>query len=271
MPELPEVETTRSGIAHHIINQPVRSVTVRQSRLRWQVPRSLKQELPGHFFHAVTRRGKYLLLSSDAGTLLIHLGMSGSLRILPGTSPVRKHDHIDLQFESGSILRFTDPRRFGCMLWFKSDPMNHPLLTDLGPEPLSMDFDGHYLKARSRHKKQAIKNFIMDSKVVVGVGNIYANEALFASGIRPGKAAGRITLARYQLLAEKIKAILHQAIKLGGTTLRDFTDSDGQPGYFSQSLMVYGRDRQLCRVCNQPIRVSRLGQRSTFYCPHCQA
>lgn len=270
MPELPEVETTRAGITPHIINQSVRSVIIRQSRLRWQVPRSLKRELPGHCFHEVSRRGKYLLLCSTAGTLLIHLGMSGSLRILPSGSPVRKHDHIDLEFESGAVLRFTDPRRFGCMLWIKSDPMAHPLLSELGPEPLSTEFDGDYLKSRSRQKKQAVKNFIMDSKVVVGVGNIYANEALFASGIRPGKAAGRITLIQFQLLAQKIKSILHNAIKVGGTTLRDFTGSDGQPGYFSQSLMVYGRNEESCRVCGNTIRLSRLGQRSTFYCPHCQ-
>jgi len=270
MPELPEVETTRSGIAPHIINQPVRSVIIRQSQLRWPVPRKLKRELPGHCFDEVTRRGKYLLLRSHVGTVLVHLGMSGSLRILPSDSPVRKHDHIDLAFESGKILRFTDPRRFGCMLWIKSDPMAHPLLRELGPEPLTTEFDGDYLKSRSRHKKQAVKNFIMDSKVVVGVGNIYANEALFASGIRPGKAAGGITLDQFQLLAQKIKSVLQNAIKVGGTTLRDFTDSEGQPGYFGQSLMVYGRNKEACRICGNIIKLSRLGQRSTFYCPHCQ-
>ena len=270
MPELPEVETTRRGIEPHILKRAVQSVIVREPRLRWPVTESLAQQMPGHVLQRINRRGKYLLLETDAGVLLIHLGMSGSLRIVTQTFPLRKHDHVDLVFDRNTVLRFTDPRRFGCLLWLTTDPCAHPLLRELGPEPLSDEFDGAYLKQRSRHKKVAVKNFIMDSKVVVGVGNIYANEALFAAGIRPGRAAGRVSLAQYQLLVKKIKAVLARSIKVGGTTLRDFTGGDGQPGYFKQSLKVYGRDGEPCKNCGEVIRLSRQGQRGTFYCPQCQ-
>lgn len=270
MPELPEVETTRRGIEPHILGKTIQSVVVRQPALRWPVSPALSRELPGHTFSRVGRRGKYLLLETDVGTLLIHLGMSGSLRIVPRDFSLGKHDHVDLVFDAETVLRYTDPRRFGCMLWIHSGVMQHPLLRDLGPEPLSVEFTGEHLKHESRHKKVAVKNFIMDSKVVVGVGNIYANEALFAAGLRPGRAAGRVTLDQYRVLVKKIQAVLRRSIEVGGTTLRDFTGGDGQPGYFKQSLKVYGRDGEACRRCGAKIRLARTGQRSTFYCGQCQ-
>lgn len=270
MPELPEVETTRRGIAPGVLGKRVRTVAVREPRLRWPVPTALAAELPGQRIVDVGRRGKYLLLQAETGVLLIHLGMSGSLRILSRNAAAGKHDHVDITFTDGTTLRFTDPRRFGCLLWLKEAPARHPLLAGLGPEPLSEDFDDACLSRGARGKKVAIKNFIMDSRVVVGVGNIYANEALFAAGIRPSRPAGKVSAARLSRLSREIRRVLDRAIKVGGTTLRDFTGSDGAPGYFRQSLNVYGRAGLPCRQCGKTLREIRLGQRSTVYCTNCQ-
>ena len=270
MPELPEVETTRRGIETHLLGHRISKVIVRNRKLRWPVPANLSRELQLQTLSSVKRRGKYLLLSLDNGTLIIHLGMSGSLRILPISSPAQKHDHVELQLDSGQCLRLRDPRRFGCVLWTRRDPLKHKLLASLGPEPLLADFDGDYLYAHSRNRKLAIKSFIMDSKVVVGVGNIYASEALFVAGIHPLRAASRISAQRYQQLVAAIKTVLAAAIEQGGTTLRDFTSSDGSPGYFKQQLNVYGRADQSCPNCEQPIRQLIIAQRTSYYCPHCQ-
>ncbi|MFK7863469.1 MAG: bifunctional DNA-formamidopyrimidine glycosylase/DNA-(apurinic or apyrimidinic site) lyase [Pseudohongiellaceae bacterium] len=270
MPELPEVETTRRGIEPHIKGFTVTEVIVRQPKLRWAVPSDLQNHLPGYQFQKVLRRGKYLLLETLAGTVLIHLGMSGSLRILKTPTAPRKHDHVDFVLNSGDILRYTDPRRFGCILWEESDPAQHPLLAKLGPEPLTDEFDADYLYTLSRKRKAPIKTFVMDSAVVVGVGNIYANEALFMAGISPKRAAGAVSKARYQELVIAIKAVLGKAIKVGGTTLRDFTGGNGDPGYFKQSLQVYGRGGLPCGNCQTPLTEIRLGQRTTVYCRNCQ-
>lgn len=270
MPELPEVETTRRGIEPHVLKQRVVRVNVRQPLLRWPVSPELGTALPGNAFNSVGRRGKYLLLASARGTLLVHLGMSGSLRILPADTPAGKHDHVDIEFDNQTLMRFTDPRRFGSFIWVAGEPGSHKLLSSLGPEPLSDDFHGDYLYRRSRGRKIPVKAFVMDSKIVVGVGNIYANEALFAAGISPLRAAGRISLMRYQRLATEIKAVLARAISAGGTTLRDFTNSQGNPGYFKQSLNVYGRAAQACRSCGGELREVRQGGRSTVYCLQCQ-
>jgi len=269
VPELPEVETTRRGIAPHLIGHRVLDVIVRQRRLRWPIPDALRRDLPGQRIDAVERRAKYLLASTAAGTALLHLGMSGSLRVLPPDVPPGPHDHYDWRLDSGRILRFTDPRRFGSLLWQKPDRV-HPLLAALGPEPLEAEFDGTYLLRRSRGRKSGVKLFLMDQKIVVGVGNIYAAEALFAAGIHPLRAAGAVSLARYERLAEEIKRILAYAITRGGTTLRDFINPDGVPGYFEQELFVYGRAGEPCKVCGTKIRAIVQGQRSTFYCPRCQ-
>lgn len=270
MPELPEVETTRRGIEPHIRGHTVSGLIVRQRQLRWPVPARLSQYLRGHPVDAVRRRGKYLLLSVGSGTLIVHLGMSGSLRIIRNGEQPGTHDHIDLLLDNGTCLRFTDPRRFGAWLWTRDAAERHPLLATLGPEPLDEQFDAAYLHDRARGRKLAVKSFIMDSHVVVGVGNIYANEALFRAGIHPGRAAGRIGLQRYRQLTDAIKAVLEEAIRQGGTTLRDFVDGEGKPGYFSQQLQVYGRRDAPCPRCAAPLRETRIGQRSSFYCPICQ-
>ncbi len=242
---------------------------MREPRLRWPVPDQLPLALSGQAIWAVERRAKYLLFRTAAGSLLVHLGMSGSLRMVdPDVAPGR-HDHIDVLLEGGSCLRYHDPRRFGCFLWLVPGQV-HPLLRDLGPEPLSAEFDGQLLYRRSRGRKGPIKNFIMDGKVVVGVGNIYANEALFLSGIHPARPAGRVSLARYRRLADVIKQVLTSAIEQGGTTLRDFVGGDGRPGYFAQQLLVYGRAGQPCKCCGASLRELRLGQRSSVYCVTCQ-
>jgi formamidopyrimidine-DNA glycosylase len=270
LPELPEVETTRRGILPHVCQRPIKSVVIRQPRLRWPVSPEISRLLPGRQFEDVSRRGKYLLLRSEPGSLLIHLGMSGSLRIVRAGTAAQKHDHVDVEFGDGTVLRFTDPRRFGCVLWLAGQGSSHALLDSLGPEPLGDSFDGDILFARSRGRKQPVKLFIMDSKTVVGVGNIYANEALFAAGINPNRSAGRISRQRYQRLAETIRQVLEQAITAGGTTLRDFTNSEGKPGYFKQSLKVYGRAGQPCLQCQTELKETRLGGRSTVYCKTCQ-
>lgn len=270
MPELPEVETTRQGILPHIQNQKVKAVVIRQPKLRWPVSPELGEELVGQRIISVQRRGKYLLLVTHAGTLLIHLGMSGSLKIVAHKQAPGKHDHVDIVMQGSWLLRYTDPRRFGCMLWQRGDVYAHELLRSLGPEPLGKDFNGTVLFQKSRLRKIPVKSFIMDSHIVVGVGNIYANEALFLAGINPKTAAGRIARKRYQKLAHCIRVILRQAIKLGGTTLKDFTGSDGEPGYFKQELRVYGRGGLPCTTCYQVLKEIRLGQRSTVYCSNCQ-
>lgn len=270
MPELPEVETTRRGIEPHIKNRAVTDVVVRQSQLRWPVPRGLKQKLVGHKIEKVERRAKYLLLRFAHGTLILHLGMSGSLRIVKADSTVGKHDHFDLVFDNGKALRLTDPRRFGAVLWTKDDPDEHELLRSLGPEPLGNKFNSDYLLQRSRGRKATIKQFIMDGKVVVGVGNIYASESLYLAGINPKTAAGKVSRERLERLVTAIKQVLTEAIKQGGTTLRDFVGGDGKPGYFAQQLTVYGREGKPCPGCGKPVKQMVLGQRASYYCPHCQ-
>ena len=270
MPELPEVETTRRGIEPHITGKKVREVNIRDARLRWPVPKDLRKQICDKKLLSVTRRGKYLLFNFQHGTMLLHLGMSGSLRIDKPTTPCRKHDHVEIIFDKRTTLRLHDPRRFGSVHWTSDDPLQHPLLKNLGPEPLSRDFNADYLFSQSRKRKVAIKLFIMNSHVVVGVGNIYANEALFLAGIHPKRLAGNISRERYALLVSAIKKVLRRSIKQGGTTLRDFLNSDGQPGYFKQQLHVYDRKGEPCKQCGTPIKQFVQGQRSTFYCAHCQ-
>ncbi|WP_116367865.1 bifunctional DNA-formamidopyrimidine glycosylase/DNA-(apurinic or apyrimidinic site) lyase [Parahaliea mediterranea] len=270
MPELPEVETTRRGVAPHTEGRCVRAVVVREPRLRWPVPADLGERLAGQRIERIERRAKYLLFHTAVGSLLVHLGMSGSLRVLPGVAPAPgRHDHVDVVLDGGGVLRFNDPRRFGCFLWVEPGEV-HPLLSRLGPEPLSEAFNGELLLRRSRGRRGPVKAFIMDGQVVVGVGNIYANEALYLSGIRPDRAAGRISASRYELLADNIKQVLTSAIAQGGTTLRDFVGGDGKPGYFAQQLFVYGRGGLPCKGCGGQLREQRLGQRSTVYCVTCQ-
>lgn len=270
MPELPEVETTLNGIKPHIENTSITQTVIRHHGLRWPIPKHLDKTLLGQTVHALTRRGKYIILNCDDGSLLLHLGMSGRLRILEKTLAPVKHDHVDIQFSNGKTLRFTDPRRFGALLWTDEDVFEHELLKHLGPEPLENEFNGDYLKAKSAGRKVAVKNFIMDSKIVVGVGNIYATEALFMAGIHPEKPAGKISLDKYQQLAAIIKTVLSTAIKQGGTTLRDFTQSDGKPGYFKQELKAYGRNGEPCVNCGTELKLVKIGQRSSVFCPKCQ-
>jgi len=268
MPELPEVETTCRGIAPHIVGRCVREVIVREPRLRWPVPDKLNQLMSGAQFLSVSRRAKYLLLETERGIVMVHLGMSGSLRIMPADTPPLFHDHIDVILDDGRCLRYHDPRRFGSFHWLEAQ--QHPLLDHLGPEPLSETFSGAYLYERSRGRRIPVKQFIMDGKVVVGVGNIYANEALFMAGIHPARAAGRVAKTRYEHLAIAIKQVLGDAIDQGGTTLRDFVGGDGSPGYFAQQLRVYGRRGQPCRHCLTALKEIRQGGRTTVMCPQCQ-
>ena len=269
MPELPEVETSRRGIAPWVLNQQVCGVIVRERRLRWPVPRDIERVLPGQVIRSLRRRAKYLLFETSAGTAMLHLGMSGSLRIIDVDEPAGKHDHVDIQFNNGKALRFRDPRRFGCLLWSRK-PLEHPLLRSLGPEPLSGEFEGDYLWQKARGRRVSIKQFIMNGSVVVGVGNIYASEALFNARIHPKRRADRISAKRMTQLTDAIKTVLQNAIEAGGTTLQDFHGADGKPGYFQQKLEVYGRDGEPCRRCKRLLSVVVLGQRSTFYCKNCQ-
>ncbi|RUO74837.1 bifunctional DNA-formamidopyrimidine glycosylase/DNA-(apurinic or apyrimidinic site) lyase [Pseudidiomarina sediminum] len=270
MPELPEVEVSRMGIAPHLEGQQIKAVVVREPRLRWPIPEQVMQ-LEGALIHQVERRAKYLILHTDKGFLILHLGMSGALRVVASDSLVVKHDHFELQLTNGQCLRLNDPRRFGCVLFSAQHPgVEHPLLRALGPEPLTEAFTASYLHQQAQGKTQAIKTFLMDNHVVVGVGNIYANEALFKAGIHPKRAAGKVSLARYQRLVPIIKETLSAAIAQGGTTLQDFTQADGQPGYFKQHLNVYGRGGRPCMVCKTELTEIRLGQRSTVYCKQCQ-
>jgi formamidopyrimidine-DNA glycosylase len=268
VPELPEVETTRRGIEPHLVGRSIERVHVHNGRLRWPVP-ALQELLPGATIESVGRRAKYLLVHCDRGTLIIHLGMSGSLRLVAPQTPLRKHDHVELCF-ADQCLRLHDPRRFGAMLWTEGNPASHPLLCRLGPEPLSADFDGDVLVEAARGSRVAIKNLIMNAQVVVGVGNIYATEALFQAGIHPARASGRVSAQRLALLADAIREILAYAIDRGGTTLRDFLNESGNPGYFAQELMIYGRAGEGCKVCGRTIRTRQIGQRASAYCPGCQ-
>lgn len=270
MPELPEVETTLRGLEPHLAGQRVKNVAIRQPQLRWPIPGNLPQLLHGKIIRGLRRRAKYLLLEFDHGTLLLHLGMSGSLRILPAATPPEKHDHFDLVLDNGKLMRLRDPRRFGAVLWCEGDVSQHALLRALGPEPLDKDFDAEYLYRVTRNRNAAIKLVIMDSRIVVGVGNIYASEALFRAGIRPQLAASKLSRPRCEKLAQEIRLTLREAIKKGGSTLRDFVNSSGEPGYFQQHYFVYGRAGEACRKCGGPVRQIRQGQRSSFYCPACQ-
>ena len=270
MPELPEVETTKRGIEPYLVGRRIVDVVVRETRLRYPIPGSFKQDVIGRDIVRLVRRGKYIIVESDQGGLIFHLGMSGSLRIVGGDEIAKKHDHVDLILDSGLSLRFHDPRRFGAILWEAGDPAEHNLIRHLGVEPLEDEFNGDVLYARSRRSKRPVKTFIMDAQVVVGVGNIYANEALFAARIHPLREAGRISRKRYQCLAEVVKVVLARAIEQGGTTLRDFVNGHGDPGYFQQSLDVYGRNGQPCVVCGKVIEMLRVTQRSTYFCSRCQ-
>ena len=270
MPELPEVETTLRGIAPHLQSAQVQEVIVRNAQLRWPVPSSLPGLLRGCEILDLQRRAKYLLIAFEHGTLILHLGMSGSLRILPHGTPPEKHDYFDLILNNGKLMRLRDPRRFGAVLWHEGDIRKHPLLATLGPEPLSAAFDADYLYRATRTRGIAIKLALMDNHMVVGVGNIYANEALFRAGIRPQLAAKKLSRARCAALVQTVQEVLRAAIEKGGSTLRDFIHSDGSSGYFQQHYFVYGRANEACLQCGTPVRIIKQGQRSTFYCPHCQ-
>lgn len=269
MPELPEVETTRAGLAPHCEGQTIRSVILRRPDLRWPIPKEIENILPSQLILKVRRRAKYLLLDTEPGSALLHLGMSGCLRVLPATSPVEKHDHVDIVLDNNTVIRFTDPRRFGCLLWQPAGD-THSLLQHLGPEPLSDLFDGDYLFERSRGRRTPVKHFLMDQSVVVGVGNIYAAESLFKAGIAPQREAGNISRAKCQALAAAVKSILSYAIARGGTTLRDFLNADGAPGYFEQELFVYGREGLPCKVCGRPVQDLRMSNRASAWCKKCQ-
>ncbi|NNC99551.1 MAG: bifunctional DNA-formamidopyrimidine glycosylase/DNA-(apurinic or apyrimidinic site) lyase [Gammaproteobacteria bacterium] len=270
MPELPEVETTLRGIEPYLRRATIRDIVVRNGSLRWPVPEQALRELIGQPITQVHRRAKYILLQTPAGTILLHLGMSGSLRVLSSGQDPGRHDHLDIIVSGQRTVRLNDPRRFGCCLLLKEPVFSHTLLAKLGPEPISDAFHGDVLFDCSRGRTIAIKTLIMDAKVVVGVGNIYASEALFLAGIRPTLAAKRISRKRSHALANAIKTVLGKAIKAGGTTLQDFTRVDGKPGYFRHELQVYGRAGECCTICGCPIKSQRVGQRNSFYCPQCQ-
>lgn len=271
MPELPEIETTKRGISPHITDKTIAYATVRQPKLRWPIIEDLSEQLADQRVISVSRRAKYLLIELPTGVLILHLGMSGSLRIHHDADvPPQKHDHVDIVFTDGTLLRYKDPRRFGAILWFNGLAEHHPLLCKLGPEPLSDDFTGAYLYRKLQQQKRAIKLAIMDNHILVGVGNIYANEALFRTKIHPLTPASQISQAKCLALAKEIKAVLQLAIEKGGSTLRDFVGSDGQAGYFQQEYFVYGRAKMACRTCGHEIEQIKIGQRASFYCPSCQ-
>jgi formamidopyrimidine-DNA glycosylase len=270
MPELPEVETTRRGIAPALEGQTIQELHVRERRLRWPVPEGLEAKLRNQRITGVRRRAKYLLLETSGGCALMHLGMSGSMRIVSRNEAPETHDHFDIITTGDDIVRFNDPRRFGSLLWGGDAPHAHPLLARLGPEPLGTEFTGEYLWQQARGRKVAIKTFIMNSHVVAGVGNIYANEALFTAGIHPTRPAGRVAVARMAVLVDEIQRVLAAAIKVGGTTLRDYRGGDGKPGYFRQQLQIYERAGEACRRCDNPVKHRVQSQRSTYYCSNCQ-
>jgi len=269
MPELPEVEVCRLGISPHVIKNKVTKVIVRNRQLRWPIPDEV-QTIVGQNVISVERRAKYLLLRFNTGTLLLHLGMSGTIRVIDKSSVVAKHDHFELVFINGTVLRLNDPRRFGAVLWLDEHQDKQGLLSKLGPEPLSDDFCHNYLFTKAKNRKMPIKTFLMNNHIVVGVGNIYANEALFLAGILPTVKAGDISRKRYNRLTDIIKQVLSAAIEQGGTTLKDFTQVDGRPGYFAQSLFVYGRAGQACLTCKDILLEVRQSNRSSVFCPSCQ-
>ncbi|WED21965.1 bifunctional DNA-formamidopyrimidine glycosylase/DNA-(apurinic or apyrimidinic site) lyase [Vibrio sp. JC009] len=268
MPELPEVEVSRLGITPHLKNQTIKEIIVRQPKLRWMVPGEISQ-LSGQKIIDISRRAKYLLIRVETGTVIVHLGMSGSLRVLDNSFPTGKHDHVDLVLSGGKLLRYNDPRRFGAWLWQEGDQL-HELLGSLGPEPLETDFSAEYMLEKAKNKRTAVKQFIMDNKIVVGVGNIYANESLFSSGIHPQTPAGTLKPEQWTTLVAEIKQVLKTAIKQGGTTLKDFTKADGKPGYFAQELQMYGKAGEPCPVCGSPIQQLKIGQRNSYFCADCQ-
>ena len=272
MPELPEVETTRRGVVPHVVGRSVAAVNVYDSRLRWPVPSDLANRVVGRTINGVDRRSKYLLFRFGADTLLVHLGMTGSLRVHTTAPPPprRLHDHVDIVLAGGTTLRYHDPRRFGAILWVKGAAATHPLLRDLGPEPFDAAFDADHLYRGTRGRRAAIKLALMDNHLVVGAGNIYANEALFRAGIRPSLAAGRVSRPRLAKLVDATRAVLTEAIAKGGSTLRDYVGSGGDPGAFQLGYAVYGREGAPCRTCGTRIKAIRQGQRSTYYCPRCQ-
>lgn len=270
MPELPEVETTRRGIEPHVVGRRILRLHVHDRRLRWPVDAAIATAVEGSKVRRAGRRAKYLLIETESGTLILHLGMSGSLRVLPRETPRIAHDHVDIELDSGWTLRFNDPRRFGCLMFTAEDPALHPLLARLAPEPLEADFDGDYLWKVTRRRAVAIKQLLMNSRLVVGVGNIYASEALFRARIRPRRRASSLTRVECAKLARAIKATLTMALKAGGTTLRDYIGADGNPGYFRQKLYVYEREGEDCRVCGGPVKQFTQNARSTYWCPTCQ-
>jgi formamidopyrimidine-DNA glycosylase len=270
VPELPEVETTRRGLAPVLRGRTIRKVLIRERRLRWRLPAGLETALEGRRVRSVARRAKYLLIGTDRGTLIVHLGMSGSLRVVDPAEPPKVHDHVDLVLSSGRCVRFNDPRRFGSLHFVPGDPLAHPLLRALGPEPLSAAFDAEYFYRRTRRRRVAIKQLLMNAAIVVGVGNIYASEALFRARVRPQRAAGRLSRAEIARLVVAVRRVLGAAIRVGGTTLRDYVNADGLPGYFRQKLFVYERAGAPCRVCRTPIRQRVQGQRATYWCATCQ-
>jgi formamidopyrimidine-DNA glycosylase len=270
MPELPEVETTRRGLVPHVVGHRIRDVVVRNPNLRWPVPRDLARRLEGAEVNAIRRRGKYLLFDLGDGHLLVHLGMSGKLSIVADDNPAKAHDHVDVRLEGNGTLRYTDPRRFGAMLWLDSPAEAHVLLKGLGLEPLAAGFTGAALRDRAAGRSVSIKQFLMNGQIVTGVGNIYASEALYEAGVRPTRSAGSISAARWDRIARAVRSTLERAIVAGGTTLRDFAAADGRPGYFQHEFAVYGRQGKPCKRCKAPIRMIRQGQRATYYCPRCQ-
>jgi formamidopyrimidine-DNA glycosylase len=275
MPELPEVETTRRGLVPHVVGRRIRDVVVRNANLRWPVPGDLRRHLRGQRVDAIRRRGKYLLFDVQEGHLLVHLGMSGKLSLVPDDEPIRIHDHVDLQLQDHRTLRFTDPRRFGAMLWLDDAAERHVLLSGLGLEPLDEGFTGEAMRALAKGRRVAIKQFLMNGRIVTGVGNIYASEALFEARIHPLRDAGSLSLERWRRLVDAVRGTLERALEAGGSTLRDFAGVGGDPGHFQHHFKVYGREGKPCPRCktqgrNTKIRAIRQGQRSTFYCPHCQ-
>ena len=270
MPELPEVETTRRGLLPRVVGRRIRGAVVRNGNLRWPVPADLPRRLRGEQVVDIRRRGKYLLFDCSHGHLLVHLGMSGRLSLVPDDAPVRIHDHVDVQLEGHESLRLTDPRRFGAMLWLKGPAERHVLLRGLGIEPFDPEFDGEMLQRLARGRRVSVKHFLMNARIVTGVGNIYASEALFQAGIHPMRSVARISRERWDRLAVAVRETLTRALDAGGTTLRDYAGADGTPGDFQNATAVYGREGLPCRRCGTPIRAQRQGQRSTFHCPACQ-
>ncbi len=270
MPELPEVETIMNGLKPHVQEKKINDVILRHHQLRWPIPTDLKDRLKNQVVRDLSRRGKYLLMNVNSGTLIIHLGMSGRLQLINSTTPANRHDHMDLVLNNQTSIRYTDPRRFGALLWTNDTPLLHPLLKSLGIEPLEPTFTTSYLLQHTSSRRVAVKTLIMDSKIIVGVGNIYAAEALFLAGLHPLTPTNLLTIIECERLVAAIKYVLKAAIKQGGTTLKDFVNSDGKPGYFKQKLAVYGRAGQPCIHCNTPLESFKLGQRSTVFCISCQ-